>query len=173
MDEFELRRQLARLGERQHEPPHDLWPAIVARLDDRRPARKPATPSYWPWAMAASLAALALLVVLGGRWASGPEATHPQIASVEHTARLGNAELITLEYRAALAEVAKAPLPPDLQALASSLDEDARRIREALNAAPQSRLLMEQLRRTYAWRLRISKQYLAAATVGRDQARSV
>lgn len=170
MDEFELRRRLGRLRETDREPQHDLWPGIEARLEARTPSQR--RPSYWPWAMVASAAALALMVVFAGRWTPSADAPSDSAAAYAYT-RPGSAELITLEYRAALAEVANAQLPPDLQALALSLDQDARRIREALDAAPESRLLIEQLRRTYAWRLRISKQYLAAATFGRDQARSV
>lgn len=172
MDDFELRRNLGRLRDQEREPPHGLWPAIEARLGAQSAPSRSSRPSYWPWAMLAPAAMLVLLVSFGSRWAPGAgEAVPPAVASQD--SRPGSADLISLEYRAALAELAAAPLPPDMQALAHSLDQDARRIRQALSEAPESRLLIDQLRRTYAWRLRISKQYLAAESLGRNQARSV
>ena len=177
MDEFELRRALGRLSETERQPGHDLWPAIEARLTPR--ASKRIGLPRWPLALAAGLAALGLLVTLSGSWQSSKQAQQaPHALTMQAPPRSGTADALSLEYRAAFAELARAPLSPELQAVADTLDQDALRIRRALELAPESRLLIQQLRRTYAWRLRISRQYLnsqqlAATSVGREQARSV
>jgi hypothetical protein len=59
--ELLLRRTIPPVGE-GHEPPHDLWPALQARLsaEPPHPARLPSVP-WFDWALAACLALFALL----------------------------------------------------------------------------------------------------------------
>lgn len=150
MNEFELRSQLRGLRV-DREPDRDLWPGIESRVPPRR-AR-----SLWPWALAASLAVAAVgLAVM--RPLLQPEA--PAVAQAEARARpmAREAEAMALNYRAALAELAGRPLPAELRPVARELDDSVREIRLALEEAPDSRLLLEQLRRTYDRRLRLGQR---------------
>ena len=177
MDEFELRRALARLRDTERAPGQDLWPAIESRLSARA-GKRPRLP-HWPLALAAGLAAVGVLVSFSAQWQEAPPEQPDQQTLAQHSPpRSGTADALSLEYRAAFAELARAPLAPELRAIADALDQDALRIRQALEKAPESRLLIQQLHRTYAWRLRISRQSLngqnlAATLAGQEQTRSV
>jgi hypothetical protein len=146
-----LRWQLRALR-RDIEPTRDLWTGIAARLPAQQaPARRP---QRWlaPVAMAASV-----LVVVGtvGWFARAPDtatlAPGPTLVQRE-------AEGLTQQYQAALKEVAVAPMPTSLQPTLDELDRDAALIREALARDPDSVLLLEQLRRTYAHRLALAQR---------------
>jgi hypothetical protein len=98
-------------------------------------------------AMAASL----LLVVGVVGWWQGTSAPMTERSSATLVQR--EADGLTRQYQAAMQELAPASPPGSLQPTFAVLDRDAALIREALTQAPDSRLLLEQLRRTYARRL--------------------
>lgn len=143
-----LRWQLRALR-RDETPAHELWPGIAARLQAPRQARR-----RWlvPTAIAASL--LLVVGVLGrlGDPASSP-ATEPGATLVQR-----EADGMTRQYQAALQELAPAGVPATLQPTLDDLDRSAALIRNALVRDPDSRLLLEQLRRTYAHRLALAQR---------------
>ena len=144
MNDFTLRQSLRAL--RTPQPPErDLWPEIAARLT-ARPRRR----SWLPLALAASL--LAAVPALWLLQDAGPAAVPP----AEEMAR--EADAMSLHYRAALAELSAVPLPPSLRDAAEQLDVQAEQLREALHAHPGSVALLQQLRRTYDQRLRLSQR---------------
>jgi hypothetical protein len=127
-------------------PARDLWPGIAAALPVRPSTRR--NPSWLaPMAMAASL----LLVVGVVGWWQGTSAPMTERSSATLVQR--EADGLTRQYQAAMQELAPASPPGSLQPTFAVLDRDAALIREALTQAPDSRLLLEQLRRTYARRL--------------------
>lgn len=150
-DDFpEAMRWQLRALRRDAEPARDLWPQIAARLPAQAPAARPRRPRWLtPVAMAASV----LLVVGAVGWlAQAPNPrTSPSLVQRE-------AESLTAQYQAALLEVHAAPVPASLQATVEALDHDAALIRSALARDPDSLLLLEQLRRTYAHRLQLAQR---------------
>lgn len=155
---------------RDLEPATDLWPGIEARIAGL-PARGPAaTPRggnhasrLAPWALAASL-----VVAVGVAWRMQPPPapmSAPEAGDAAHVARVSldrEAAAMTAEYRAALRELqASAPrvsvARPEQPAL-RELDHSARQIRDALAHDPQSRFLLERLRRTYSLRLELTQR---------------
>jgi hypothetical protein len=141
-----LRWQL-RAQRRDVAPPVDLWPGIAARL-----AAAPVRPR-WKAPRYALAASLALAVVAGAmtmhRWAAP--------APVSATATRQAAQSMTREYDRALDAVPVAK-SPELAPAFAELDRSARQIRRALQRDPDSRLLLEQLRRTYSLRLALSQR---------------
>lgn len=140
-----LRWQLRALR-RDEVPPRDLWAGIASALPARQPApRRPA----WlaPVAMAASL----LLIVGAVGWWQGARAPIASTSSATLVQR--EADGLSRQYQAALDELAPVSPPGSLQPTFAVLDRDAALIRAALTQAPDSRLLLAQLRRTYARRL--------------------
>ena len=134
-------------------PGRDLWPGIAERLA-AQPAVAPRRRAPWlaPMAMAASV----LLVVGTLGWfgrAPGPAPSAPTATLVQI-----EAEGLTRQYQAALQEMAAAPVPESLQPTVEALDRDVALIREALAHDPDSVLLLEQLRRTYARRLALAQR---------------
>lgn len=163
--ESELRLQLRGLR-RGIEPGNDLWPDIQARIG-KLPARERAAargkpPTHLaPWALAASL-----VLAVGVAWrmqpppASAPRTdAGPGIAAV---ALDREADAMTAEYRAALQELQAATPRPSVarreQPALRELDQSARQIREAIALDPQSRFLLERLRRTYTLRLTLTQR---------------
>ena len=165
-----LRMQLRGLR-RDLEPSTDLWPGIEARiagLPARGRANTPRPGNHAsrlaPWALAASL-----VLTVGVAWRMQPPASAPAAATAAGDA--GNvapvsmdreAAAMTAEYRAALRELqASAPrisaARPEQPAL-RELDHSARQIRDALAHDPQSRFLLERLRRTYSLRLELTQR---------------
>lgn len=162
--ESELRMQLRGLR-RDLTPGNDLWPGIEARIG-RLPAQ--ASPSsstsrrgnhatrFAPWALAASLV-LAVGVVWRMQPPPAPAANGSAGVSIDR-----EANAMALEYRAALQEL-KVSAPrlsaarPEQPAL-RELDQSARQIRDAIARDPQSRFLLERLRRTYALRLELTQR---------------
>lgn len=141
-----LRWQL-RAQRRDTAPARDLWPGIASRLE---PA--PA-PQRTPWlALAASLL---LVAGVAGIW---PGRIREGDAG---QAALAEARRLSTDYRQALdALPAEASRPPALAPAIDELDRSAAQIRRALARDPDSRLLLEQLRRTYARRLALSQRVL-------------
>lgn len=86
-------------------------------------------------------------------------------AAARHAAAL-HADVLTLEYSAALEQLAHQPPPPALAPVLGELDSSARQIRAALRQDPQATYLLGQLRRTYDQRLRLTRLAVAAAHTG-------
>lgn len=149
-----LRWQLQALR-RDIEPQGDLWPGIAARIaaTPRQVAmqRTPRARRFVPWAMAASL-----LLAVGMVW---------QLNSVDPApAPQGNplirqqAVSMTLDYENALARVQQAGTAPEMGAAFGDLDRSAAQILGAIDRDPEARFLLEQLRRTYARRLELTRR---------------
>lgn len=155
MNELELRQALRGLRQ-DRDPAHDLWPGIATRL----PAV--ASPRRRPWLPLALAAASALVAVLVTRLPAPDSGLTPNMAVATAAAAPGpllrEADVMIVEYRAALAELSQAPLPLPLRPLADQLDDGARELRDALEHNPQSLDLLHQLRRTYDQRLRLSQR---------------
>lgn len=141
-----LRWQL-RAMRRDVPPAPDLWPGIAARLA----APPKPSPRRAPWL---ALAASVLLAVGAGslvqqRMGDAPDA----VARRE-------ARQMTREYTQALESMPPARPAGALASGIAELDRSARQIRNALDRDPDSRLLLEQLRRTYTLRLALSQRAL-------------
>jgi hypothetical protein len=162
-----LRWQLRALR-RDTPPAHDLWPGIAARLAvQAAPAPAPRRPRWTqPLAMAASV----LLVAGAVGWLGSPSF---QAAPTEGRQTLVQieADSLTRQYQAALLELgqrdrrdpvagvaATARVPSSLKPTFEALDRDVALIRRALSRDPDSTLLLEQLRRTYAHRLALTQR---------------
>ena len=144
-----LRWQLRAL--RRDEPPgRDLWAGIAPALAARGPATRRRS---WlaPAAMAASL--LLVVGVVGWQATRAPDTRPPSYSLVQR-----EADGLTRQYQAALRELAPVAAAGSLQPAFAVLDRDAALIRDALQQAPDSRLLLEQLRRTYAHRLALAQR---------------
>jgi hypothetical protein len=134
---------------RDEAPTRELWPGIAARLQAPRPARR-----RWliPTAIAASL-----LLVVGVLGRLDDSATSPAM-DPGATLVQREADGMTRQYQAALQELAPAGVPATLQPALDDLDRSAALIRDALTRDPDSRLLLEQLHRTYAHRLALAQR---------------
>jgi len=159
-----LRWQLRDLR-RERVPEGDLWPGIAARLTP--PQRIARTRGPRPWALPAALAATLALALGFVGWEQGlvrdqPAAPTPVAATAVATPTLVQREAaaMTRQYQAALVEVdgtapeAKLALQPSFD----ELDRNARLILDALAHDPDSRLLLQQLRRTYSHRLALAQR---------------
>jgi hypothetical protein len=152
-----LRWQLRDLrGERM--PTRDLWPGIAARLPAARAPRR--------WLPPAALAASLLLVAGAIGWQTLQPGTSQSVASpiadiaTSDTLVQREARGMTLQYEAAFREMATLPDDPALRPAFDELDRSTTQILDALSDQPDSRLLLEQLRRTYARRLALSQRQL-------------
>ena len=155
-NDYSLRWQLQALR-RDIEPQGDLWPDIAARIATtpqqaaaesiQRSAR---ARRFAPWAMAASV-----LLAIGVVWQLNPSDPAP---------RQGNplirqqAVSMTLDYENALARVQQAGTHPELDAVFGDLDRSAAQILGAIDRDPDARFLLDQLRRTYARRLELTRR---------------
>ena len=157
----ELRMALRALR-RDIEPRHDLWPGIAARLElAQRVNPTPRRRWLWPVSMAASM-----LLAAGLAWQARPVA----VPSVPQPIRLASgsslvereADAMTLHYQAALREFGAGPASANWRPGFEALDRSAMEIRDALKKNPDSRLLLERLRETYARRLALSRRALYA-----------
>jgi hypothetical protein len=181
-----LRWQL-RAMRRELPPSRDLWSGIAARLGEQAPpAELPPAPlapgeqtpaviamrprevsrNRWmaPLALAASVAALA--IGIGSQFRAPHTPADPAqgaVATVNGAAPATlmqrEADGMTRQYQAAMREIA----PATQQAVAlkpafDELDRNAALILDALAHDPDSRLLLEQLRRTYARRLALAQR---------------
>jgi hypothetical protein len=131
-------------------PDRDLWAGIEPRLQ-RRP--QAVGTQRTPWlALAASLL---LVAGVAGVWQARPPAGDAGATALVEARRL------SADYRRALDALPAAAA--DTRTLAPAIDEldrSAAQIRRALARDPDSRLLLEQLRRTYARRLALSQRVL-------------
>ena len=139
-------------------PPPATWDSIAARIA-ATPQQPVARPRRWavPVALAASLAGA---LAIGAAWQLQRPGTADAPAVAQATAgdvRL-QAQGMVREYQAALSEVGGAPVTPALQPGLAELDRNAAQILAALQQHPDSALLLQQLRRTYARRLALSQR---------------
>lgn len=178
MSEFELHRALRGL-DRERTPSHDLWPAIAARIaaGEARavPADSPRSRPRWPWlALAASLL-LAVLVAIpqlqppapaSAPLSSAPasRAATPAAQPLQARSLQLQADALTLEYVAALDQLGGQHLAPALAPALTELDSSATQIRAALRQDPGAHYLLDQLRRTYDQRLRLTQLALSGPT---------
>ena len=168
--EAELRLALRGLR-RDIEPGHDLWPGIATRLQSlpQQPAQAAhgARPGRrWQVATAASL-----LLAIGMVWQFKP--TSPAAAGVPALAQATRpangatlvqreADGMTVQYQAALREIAPQPVPASWKPGLDALDRSAIEIRSAMQRDPDSRLLLQRLRDTYTRRLALARRALYA-----------
>ncbi len=152
-----LRFQLRALR-REQAPANDLWPGIAARLQPQiaAPVRTPRPRWLAPFAVAATLA---LAIGFTGVWRDQAANDAPQAQAESPLQR--EAAGMTLQYQAAIQEMQRAAPAPNATALQPAFDEldrNAALILDALAHDPDSRLLLEQLRRTYARRLALAQR---------------
>lgn len=132
------------------QPPASARPAAAGGRRARRATRRAWT---LPVAIAASIAfALAVGWQLQRPAADG--AAGPAAPLIAH-----EANALTREYRAAFAAVDTRPLPSTEARTIAQLDRTAADVRAALKQAPESRLLLTQLKRIYARRLDLSQRF--------------
>ena len=132
-------------------PPVDLWPGIAARLDAAPAAVRRTGRRRVP---ALALAASVLLAVFAG------VLVQPRFADAPDTVARHEAQNLTREYDRALRAMPDARPPAALAPGITELDRTARELRHALDRDPDSRLLLDQLRRTYSLRLALSQRAL-------------
>ena len=157
-DDEVLRLQLRGLR-RGIEPAADLWPGIAARLGSQAaPVQRHARPRWAPLALAASL-----VLVAGLAWKmpgmAPPSAAADPVAYQPLVQR--EAAALALQYQGAFEELARLPAGASAEPYAPALqqlDHSAAQILGALERDPHSRLLLDQLRRTYARRLAIAQR---------------
>jgi hypothetical protein len=164
--------RLALRGLRQDaDPGTDLWPGIVARiaaLPRQAPTAPPRRKPQWWWPLAT---AASLLLAVGVTSKMQPATLSPDASGtpIATTAAGGarqaplvqrEAEILTVQYRAALRELDPRAVPAGWQPGLEALDRSAADIRRALQRDPDSRLLLERLRDTYTRRLALSRRAL-------------
>lgn len=168
-----LRLQLRSL--RRDEPPsRDLWTGIAMQLGEQPPrpvlapvlsGRPAARARFRRWTSAGLAATLLLALGVsqlhdGTEPASGTPAVPgiPAEAGAAPTLVQREADGLSREYLAALAELSHAPSTPGVQPAIDEIDRSASEILAALTHDPSSLLLLEQLRRTYARRLELTQR---------------
>lgn len=159
-----LRWQLRGLR-RDIEPGRDLWPGIAARIVAAPQTAKTGhrRPAWLPMALAASL-----LLAFGVFWRFGPAPSAPTAAGSSGDRVIQfEAAALSRQYQGALVElVQSAPARTEgesaFAAAIHDLDRSAAQIRAALERSPDSRFLLEQLRRTYARRLALTQRAILA-----------
>jgi hypothetical protein len=148
-----LRLQLRGLR-REIEPGADLWPGIAARLGNQAaPAQRRARSRWAPLAMAASL-----VLAAGLAWKMPGMA--PPSPSAEPLVQR-EAAALARQYEGAFEELARLPSGASAEPYATALqqlDQSAAQILGAIELDPNSPLLLDQLRRTYARRLAITQR---------------
>ncbi|MBD9534844.1 MAG: hypothetical protein ACN6RG_02885 [Stenotrophomonas sp.] len=170
-DNDDLTRQLAALP-RERLPSAAVWQRIAAQLEQAPPApRIGATPlpvpaqlprprravRRWPWLAGAAAAVLAFVGTFA-LWQPGRPAT----VAMTDTPLQRQANVITHEYRQAIATIPAETVPAELRPALDELDASAGSIRTAIDQSPHAGFLLGQLRRTYALRLELTRQGLAA-----------
>lgn len=165
-----LDEQVARLSQ-EIEPPHDLWPAIAARLgEQQRPA-----PRHWHWPMAlaagVAVAAVSALLTWGLLRESGPVGGgggEPALMPVSYgphsgldAGQLRTRDELLAQFRARVAELPPATREAVMNNLAI-IQRAADDIDAALADNPGSGLLNQLLFGTYQEELRVYSQVITA-----------
>ena len=150
MTDSDLRWRLRQLP-REIAPERDLWPGIAARLPGARTRRAA------PWRSGLAIAA-SLLVAFGAWRLSAPAVQAPQADATTERIVQAEARAMDLEYRAALSQFDRMPIPPDLVPSLATLDRSVADIRNALARDTDSVLLLEQLQRAYSRRLELTQR---------------
>lgn len=152
-----LRWQL-RAMRRDEAPERDLWAGIAERIQAQPRQAAPQRPRWIaPVAMAATLVFAIGMVGLWRVSGDGPANPGPASAQRETLVQL-EAQGMQRQYQAAMIEVGASRPPAELQPAFDELDRNAALILDALAHNPDSRLLLEQLRRTYARRLALAQR---------------
>lgn len=152
-----LRWQL-RAMRRDDAPERDLWAGIAERIQAQPRHLAPQRPRWIaPVAMAATLVLAVGMIGLWRNGAQGPANPGTQSAPRETLVQL-EAHGMQRQYQAAMIEVGPGRPPAELQPAFDELDRNAALILDALAHDPNSRLLLEQLRRTYARRLALAQR---------------
>lgn len=162
-------RQRLRALPRELAPPGDGWTRLQAALPPRPPivVDLPRTLGHrrsvrrrlrWAWPAGAALAAsLALYWVV-------PQTTQPRLPEPGAPSVLQQqASAMSADYQQAIAALPRVDAPEWRPAL-RELDDSADQIHAALAQSPRSRHLLEQLQRTYALRLELTRQAATSAT---------
>jgi hypothetical protein len=144
-------------------PPATVWQGIAAHLREEprlRPAAIAAPAPRRRWLPIAAAAAVAALALLGtGRWRE----LHEQPPAPRESPLEAQADALAVEYRQAIAAIPQDTVPAELVPALHELDASAASIRSAIAQSPDADFLLGQLRRTYALRLELTRQGLAAA----------
>lgn len=153
-DDATLRWQLRALR-RDIQPQGDLWPGIAARLaatpqQEAQVGRKARVRRFAPWAMAASV-----LLAAGLVWQLNPADPVP---GQGNPLIRQQAVSMTLDYENALARLQQAGTHPEMAPAFGDLDRGAAQILGAIDRDPEARFLLDQLRRTYARRLELTRR---------------
>lgn len=166
----------ARLDEQAQAPADDGRAAAAAPAPARSDAAGPTTlvarpraaaRSRWmaPLALAAGVAALAIGLGTHLRSAQDPASPAAGAVAVQPAGQAAptlvqrEAQGMTLQYQAALREVEPASAATvAMKPAFDELDRNAALILDALSHDPDSRMLLEQLRRTYARRLALAQR---------------
>lgn len=133
-------------------PSRDMWPGIAARIADAPAAAAPARARRWlPLGLAASM-----VLAAGLAWQVQRPAPPPGDPLIQR-----EAEALAQQYQGALDELARLPqaqLAETYTPALRELDGSTQAILRALERDPDSRLLLEQLRRTYSKRLALGQR---------------
>ncbi len=147
-------------------PPAAAWQRIAARLqEEQRAPSVVATPLRHRrrWPLTAAAAAVAALALFGaGRWWGLHEQPVPPATALESPLEV-QADALADEYGQAIAAIPQDTVPAELVPALHELDASAGSIRSAIAQSPDAGFLLGQLRRTYALRLELTRQGLAAA----------
>lgn len=129
-------------------PAVDLWDGIRDRIGQTPRRRRK------PWGWTALAASLVLAIGLG-------RSLRPvDPVSEQRTVVMREAGALSDAYRRALEQIPPMPAAAPLAPAIRELDRSTGEIRHALARDPDSRLLLEQLQRTYARRLALSRRAL-------------
>jgi len=154
----------------QRTPPAAVWEAIAAGIGTSQPADAPSStvPTPLPvrqrprwrtpvaWAMAASVAVLAVAM-----W---PRPAQPPGPAPTASVLVRQADAMAGEYRQAIAALPAGQVPAEIRPALHELDTSAAAIRVALGRQPDATFLLDQLRRTYAKRLELTRMAAREAT---------
>ncbi|HEY0334830.1 MAG TPA: hypothetical protein VGC74_14155 [Stenotrophomonas sp.] len=151
----------------QRTPPPQVWEAIASGIAPTARTGQPATPAitstprrrrHWRtpvgWALAASVALLAWVLVPTQVLTPSPTPSHSVAAA---PLLVQQADAMAGQYHQAIATVPVSQVPTDLQPALHELDASAAAIRLALQRQPDADFLLNQLQRTYAKRLELTR----------------
>jgi len=145
---------------REREPSRDLWAGIAAAIEGPRLAAAPAR-GRGAWRAAGSAIAATVLLAAFGMGLAQPRLLATvglRTEPTRHELVLKEAAAMRQRYQAELAKFRDKPVPADVTRALIELDQSADKIMVALNAHPDAAFLLDQLHRTYARRLELTKR---------------